>query len=117
MGASSHDDKWQYVRTYVKVFIALMVLTALTVGASYFRPGIPLAIAVALLIATLKGSLVASFFMHLITEQRLIFGALMLTGILLAALLALPLLTTKDQIGAASTPWMRSVPASGQMRH
>ena len=55
----------------------------------------------ALVIAALKGSLVASFFMHLIAERQVIFGALILTAILLAALIALPLLATLDQIGTA----------------
>ena len=49
--------------TYVGIWIALMVLTALTAGLSYLDLG-PLSAAIALLIATTKGSLVVLFFMH-----------------------------------------------------
>ena len=101
MSAHGHGDVGTYTKTYVRVFGALLVLTVITVAASRFQLAIPLAIAVALVIAALKGSLVASFFMHLIAERQVIFGALILTGILLAALIALPLLATLDQIGTA----------------
>jgi len=50
-------------RTYLLIWIALMVLTALTAGLSYLNLG-PFSAAVALLIATTKGSLVVLFFMH-----------------------------------------------------
>ncbi len=49
---------------YVGIFLALVTLTILTVKVSYYDFG-PANIAIALLIATMKGSLVATFFMHL----------------------------------------------------
>ena len=50
-------------KTYVGIWIALMCLTALTAGLSYIDFG-AFSAAVALLIATIKGSLVVLFFME-----------------------------------------------------
>lgn len=103
MTASISGDVREEVGRYLRVFAALLVLTGVTVGASYFHLVAPLAITVALVIATLKGSLVVSFFMHLVGERPVIFAALALTAVLLTALIALPLLVTNDQIGTPST--------------
>ena len=84
--------------TYIKVFLALMVLTVITVTASYFHFVIPLAIAVALIVAIVKGSLVASFFMHLIGERKIIYWTLILTVVFFAALMILPVLTYLDRV-------------------
>lgn len=105
MNAQGHDQMWKYVGTYVRVFGALLVLTVVTVAASRLHIAVPLAIAVAIAIAVLKGSLVAGFFMHLIGERSLIYAALILTGVLLAVLLALPLLTSLDSIATLRTVW------------
>ncbi len=59
--------------TYILVWAALMVLTGLTVAASYAHLGM-MNIVVALLIASVKASLVALFFMHLRHESRLVWG-------------------------------------------
>jgi cytochrome c oxidase subunit 4 len=104
MDASNHDTT-HVVRTYLKVFAALMVLTVVTVAVSYLHLTVPLAIGVALAVAILKGSLVASFFMHLISERPVIFFVLLGVGVLFVALMALPVLTAKDSIGTPSTPW------------
>lgn len=56
---------------YVAVFAALLVLTGATVGVSYVDLGL-WNVAVALLIASIKASLVALFFMHLKHEGRLV---------------------------------------------
>lgn len=58
-------------RIYVAVWGGLIVLTGATVGVSYIDLGI-LNVAVALLIASVKASLVALFFMHLKSENRLV---------------------------------------------
>jgi len=60
-------------RTYIIVWIALLVLTVLTWGISYINLGMG-NVAVALLIASIKASLVALFFMHLRYENRLVWG-------------------------------------------
>jgi cytochrome c oxidase subunit IV len=57
------------------------------------------AITVALIIATMKGSMVASIFMHLSNEKRWIYGALLLTVVFFVVLLFLPLATVSDTIG------------------
>jgi cytochrome c oxidase subunit 4 len=77
-------------RTYISVFVALAVLTVLTVGVSYFHLPPLLAIGVALLIAAFKGSLVAGFFMHLLHERKLIYWVLILTVFFFLFLLLYP---------------------------
>jgi len=52
------------VRTYIWVFVVLMVLAGATAGISRINLG-PFSFVVALLIAITKASLVAAFFMHL----------------------------------------------------
>ena len=84
-----------HVRTYIFVFGALMVLTAATVSAWKFLDlSVPLTIAIALIIAIVKASLVACFFMHLISEKKLIFSVLGLTVAFFFVLLLLPLWTS-----------------------
>jgi cytochrome c oxidase subunit 4 len=93
------DEVRRHVRVYVNVFLALLVLTVVTVAVSYVHLAVPLAVTAALIIATVKGSLVASYFMHLINERRMIFGALILTAVFVLALVFLPLLGLSDQLG------------------
>src|SRR5947208_16919818 len=88
------------VRSYITVFVALMVFTVITVVASRFHFAVPIAITVALIIAALKGSMVAGVFMHLSHEKRAIYGALLLTIVFFIVLLFVPLLTNLDHIGA-----------------
>jgi cytochrome c oxidase subunit 4 len=84
------------VRIYITVFVTLMALTIITVAISRFHLPIPIAVSVALLVAIIKGSLVACYFMHLISEQKLIYAVLALTAVFFAVLLALPVLTHSD---------------------
>lgn len=86
----------RHVRIYITVFVALMVLTIVTVTVSRFHLPLPIAVSVALLVAIIKGSLVACYFMHLISEKKLIFAVLTLTAVFFAALLALPSFTVSD---------------------
>jgi len=60
-------------RTYLTIYIALVLLTAVTVLVSYVNLGL-MNVVVALLIASVKASLVALFFMHLKSEDRLVWG-------------------------------------------
>ena len=78
MSSESHNIKKE-VKKYWFIFGALIVLSVLTVGVSYIPFGVVLGVTVALIIATVKGSLVASCFMHLSHEQKLIYGILLLT--------------------------------------
>jgi len=85
----------RHVRTYVAVFVALMGLTISTVAAwHYLHLSVAGTVAVALLIAIVKGSLVACFFMHLISERKLIYWVLALTVVFFFVLLFVPLATS-----------------------
>ena len=86
----------RHVRVYVAVFVSLMVLTLVTVAVSYLHLPILGAIAVALVIASVKGSLVACYFMHLISEKKLIYAVLALTAAFFVALMVLPVVTVHD---------------------
>ena len=86
----------KHVKVYITVFVALMVLTLVTVAISRLHLSVPIAVTVALLVAIVKGSLVACYFMHLISEKKLIYAVLGLTAIFFVALLALPVLTVSD---------------------
>ena len=86
----------KHVKTYITVFVALMALTIITVGISYLHLPVAMAVAAALVVATVKGSLVACYFMHLISEKKLIYAVLALTAVFFVALLALPVFTVHD---------------------
>jgi cytochrome c oxidase subunit 4 len=87
------------VRTYMTVFAALMAFTIITVAASRLHFGVPIAITIALIIAAMKGSMVAGVFMHLSHEKQAIYGALLLTFLFFFVLMFIPLFTTLDTIG------------------
>ncbi len=104
---AAHDDIHSHVKTYYMVFGALMVLTLVTVGVSYLHLSVPLAITVALIVAIVKGSLVALFFMHLSNERKVIYWALALTVVFFIFLMFVPLLTNLNKIPGTSpgTVW------------
>jgi cytochrome c oxidase subunit IV len=87
------------VRTYLTVGALLFLGTAITVAANRLQLVVPLAITVALIIATIKGSMVASVFMHLSHEKKWVYGALLLTVAFFIVLMMVPLLTISDTIG------------------
>jgi cytochrome c oxidase subunit 4 len=90
MSETSREHTHEHTKAYWAVGIALFVLTVVTVTASVFHFAVLVAVSVGLLIAVVKGSLVAMFFMHLFNERRVIYGALILTAIFFLALLLLP---------------------------
>ena len=96
---SAHDAESirKETKAYITVFVTLMVLTVLTVAVSYFHMPVGLAILVALVIASFKGSLVAAVFMHLSHERKLIYWVLLLTVIFFIVLMAIPSLSQWDQ--------------------
>ena len=73
----------------------------------------PLAITVALIIASIKGSMVAAVFMHLSHEKRWIYGALLLTVAFFIVLMFVPLLFTLDGIGTPLAVPAAAVPGAG----
>jgi cytochrome c oxidase subunit 4 len=70
--------------TYVKIFVALVFLTLVTVGLSRIHLG-NWNFFIAVVVATIKASLVAAFFMHLKDDNRfnvlLFVGALVFMGV------------------------------------
>lgn len=89
MSVEAHDIQKE-VRNYMVVFGSLLFLTMVTVAVSYLHLHLAAAITVALFIATVKGSLVACYFMHLISERKLIYLFLSFTVIFFFAVLLLP---------------------------
>jgi cytochrome c oxidase subunit IV len=67
-------------RGYILTLVALLILTAITVGASYINFGSG-NVVIALAIATMKACIVALFFMHLI-HDRPVNGIIAVTGFL-----------------------------------
>ena len=92
------------VKGYMMVFGTLAVLTIVTVLVSYLDVSIGAAVAIALLIATVKGSLVALFFMHLSHEKRAIYWVLLLTAVFFIFLILIPMGTFADHTGSDSAP-------------
>lgn len=94
----SEIDVKKHVRTYLMVFAALAFLTVVTVAVSYLDLSVVPAVTLALVIATVKGSLVACYFMHLISEKRLIYWILIFTAIFFIGLLLFPTFTEMDLV-------------------
>ena len=90
MSGHSEEAIKKQVQVYIRIFLALMALTVVTVAVSYMRLPILWAVALALCIATVKGSLVAGFFMHLSTEKKIILCVLTLAAFFFIFLLAIP---------------------------
>lgn len=91
MAGHSADEIKKETRIYILVFVSLAALTLITVGVSYLHLSVGAGIALALFIAGIKGSLVAAFFMHLISERKVIYAVLILTLVFFVGLLFLPL--------------------------
>lgn len=86
---NAHDFQ-KHVKRYLFVFYALIVGTVVTVLASRVHlNSVALTIAIALFIACVKGFLVAGYFMHLISEKKMIYGILLATVFFFAGLMYL----------------------------
>jgi cytochrome c oxidase subunit IV len=113
MSTDHAADIDKHVKVYITVFVALMVLTVVTVAISRVHLPVPMAVTVALLVATIKGSLVACYFMHLISEKKLIIAVLALTAVFFVALLALPVVTHSEGFWIHEPPSeVQSAPAT-----
>ena len=93
MSGPGPEEVKRHSKIYIRVFLALAVLTVVTVAVSYFHLPVLWAVGVALVIATFKGSLVAAFFMHLSSEKKIITVILLITVFFFLALLLLPTLS------------------------
>jgi cytochrome c oxidase subunit 4 len=90
MSNHSHQDVSKHVRTYLFVFVSLLVGTIITVGMnSVHFDKMSVTIAVALFIAAIKAFLVAGYFMHLISEKKMIYAILGATVFFFAGLMYL----------------------------
>jgi caa(3)-type oxidase subunit IV len=97
--AGGHEiDIDRHVRVYIIVFVSLMALTLITVAVSYLHLPVAAGVTLALLIATVKGALVACYFMHLISEKKLIFVVMAFTVLFFLFVLLLPTITDLDRI-------------------
>jgi caa(3)-type oxidase subunit IV len=111
---SDQESIRKTIKTYWMIGAALFVFTGITVMVNQVHLAVPLAITVALIIATMKGSMVASIFMHLSHERKWVYGALILTVIGFAILMLVPSLTINDSIG---TPIHVEAPAAEHAVH
>jgi cytochrome c oxidase subunit IV len=84
------EDIRKETRVYIIVFAVLAALTLITVAVSYMNLHGWKAITAGLVIATIKGSLVAGYFMHLLSEKKLIYSVLILTLVFFSVLMWMP---------------------------
>jgi len=96
--SAGHEDIRKHMGQYYAVFVALLCLTAITVGVSYLKLNRPLAITVAMIIASIKAGLVAAVFMHLISEKKVIYAVLILTAAFFLLVLLLPSFTIFESV-------------------
>ena len=96
------NDMNHHIKIYKKVFVALLFLTGVTVGISYYDFGgiMWLAVGVGLFIAFIKGYLVAANFMHLNNEKSTIYMSLVMTVMFFIVLFFMPLLWHNDALKA-----------------
>jgi|KBSSwiStaDraftv2_1062776.scaffolds.fasta_scaffold328214_4 cytochrome c oxidase subunit 4 len=88
--AHSHEDVKKHVRVYLVIFAALLAGTIITVWLrSIHFENFAITVAIALFVATIKASLVAGFFMHLISERKAIYAMLTSTAFFFAAMMYL----------------------------
>lgn len=109
-GSAAATTAHSHVGRYLVVWAALMALTALTWGLSTVHiPGLA-GVAVAIGIATVKGALVALFFMHLWDQpgpNRLV---LVTSLVFVALLISLPLLDNATRFPLANPPDAETAP-------
>lgn len=98
------EDVRKHIKVYLLVFAGLAIGTVVTVAASNLQVGVAIGIFIAMVIATLKGSMVAGFFMHLTNEKRLIYFLLGITALLLAVMVFITFSTIGDQVGVQIIP-------------
>jgi cytochrome c oxidase subunit 4 len=89
-----HNHEIEHIRGHIKVYVlifAMLILgTIVTVAISYKDFGAPwINITIGLIIATIKASLVAGWFMHLVSERRMVHSILVVCGFMFAVLVFL----------------------------
>jgi len=81
-----------HTKKYWVVFGSLLVLTTITVAIARVDLAIFAAVAIAMVVAVTKGSLVVAYFMHLIGEQKTVYWILAVTAFCFAILMIVPFL-------------------------
>lgn len=105
-GAHAHspDEVAKHVKVYLTVFGALMVATVITVALNYLHfDSKVLTIGIALLVAAIKATLVACYFMHLISEKKMVYIILGFTTFFFIGMMALTIWSYGDlPVGSAN---------------
>src|SRR5687767_10075687 len=89
---SDHDahDVNKAVKKYWLIFGALIIGTVITVAVNFVHfDSMAMTVGVALFIASIKAFLVAGYFMHLLSERKMIYGILAATMFFFAGLMYL----------------------------
>ncbi|HKY62010.1 MAG TPA: cytochrome C oxidase subunit IV family protein [bacterium] len=87
------EEMLKHIKIYIFVFLALAVLTLVTVWASHLQVSGTMHIIIAMAIATLKAGLVAAFFMHLISENKVLYSILAFTVVFFLVLIFITFFT------------------------
>ena len=94
MGATVEEIQ-KHKKTYIAVFVALAVLTVITVAVAQVEfSTLAMGVGIALLVACVKGTLVGGIFMHLFQETKIVYWVLVLTVLFFVVLMALPVMTS-----------------------
>ena len=97
-----HHDHSKQKKIYWVIFVALLVGTVITVALNYQHfDSMAKTIAIALFVAVVKASLVAGFFMHLISEKKAIYTILASTVFFFVAMMYL-FIWSRDQMPAGT---------------
>jgi cytochrome c oxidase subunit 4 len=97
------DDISKHIRGYLIIGGTLIIGTILTVLASRIDLGHHWNIVLALVIATVKASLVALYFMHLISEKQMIYTVLSFTAFFFVGLMFLIIAASNDHPALTTT--------------
>ena len=91
------NDMSHHIKIYRNVFLGLLIFTVFTVAASYFHFNYAwVGVGVGLLIAFVKGYLVAANFMHLNNEKSFIYLILAMTVVFFLVLFFMPTIWHND---------------------
>lgn len=115
--SGSAEEVREHIKLYWRIGAGLLALTVVTVGVSYIEFAAPMAIFVALVIASAKGSLVAGYFMHLIGERRSVLVTLALTAFFFVVLILIPILGHNDTYGEHTVVPNADAPAAAEAAH
>lgn len=104
MSGDSKEELKKSQKTYAVIGGTLLFLTVVTVAVAKVSLPVAGAIAVAMLVASLKGGLVASIFMHLNHEKRIIYEILAVTAVGFVFVITIPFLANSNQAGENIAP-------------